>query len=319
MARRYIDAMLLCNSIRPGDGEKAIREFDAVRPFYFFREELEIIRNFRAGSESARKELGRRGTMYDALTPFWQPYDREKWELARRTLLEAGEGGPELLAITLLSILLNGQYQGVWIHARYNLVETGDVALETAAGLAAHLADNTPATAIFAQDDLTQVILALVGFGDKGRAHVEKLSRHPNHNVRRTVARAIGEGVDADGASILARLLSEDPEWTVRAAAAEAMGKLGAAREVVGPALAARLKAEKEAFVLRLAIRSLGDIRDADAVPALVEMVEARSLEMAEEAMFALYKITGERKTTREGWRDWHSRFYPAWKDARPR
>src|SRR5204863_1236367 len=157
-----------------------------------------LIKQFKAGSETARKELARRGVMLRSMLIFGSgPYDRAKWEEARRTLMDSGEAGQVLLVTKLLRMLLNGQNQELWPHIRFTLVECGPVAAETTAGLARQLADVAPSnTPVFHMDDLVQVLLALIGFGDSGRPALEELAKHPKPNVRRAAARAIGEARD---------------------------------------------------------------------------------------------------------------------------
>ena len=317
---QYVDAMLLCGSPTPREWEEARRLFEILHPYFVFREDPDLIRQFRAGSETARKELARRGVLLQAVLVFKKPYDRGRWDEARKTLLDAGEAGQSLLTTTLLQMLLDGHHLPVWSHVRYTLVELGPFALETTAGLAQELARVTPGDApVFKIEDLTQVSLVLIGFGDAGRPHMMALAKHEKANVRRAVARAIGESTDAPSVPILAGLLAEDPEWIVRGAAAEAMGRMGAVRSACGPALVARIGQERDSLVLRLVLRAIGDLRYAEAVPALVRALEVPSRETAEAAMISLAGITGERFQRREQWDEWYRAHYPAWKQRQGR
>lgn len=318
--QQYIEALVLCNSPQPEDWAEAIRKYDAIpKPYQVFAEDPSLFRQMKAGSDAARKELGRRGTILQALLVFYEPYVREKWEAARRTLMGAGTGGPELLVRLLFTMLLNSQFADAWIHVRYQLVEIGDLAFETAAELARAYAQATPATPIFKHDDLTQILMALISFGDRGRARLEEFSRHANHNVRRAAARAIGESVDDGGAGILARLLAEDADWTVRAAAAQAAGRLGPSRALLGPVLVARMTREPERYVRRLVIEAIGEIHYDDAVPQLMAAIDVPSLELATAAMGSLYRITGEKFTRKDQWARWYAESYAAWKARRSR
>ncbi len=316
--RKYLDALLLCNSVSARDWAAAQQRFDSLGPFLVFKDDPDLIRRFRGGEEAARRELGRRGTILEALQVFYRGYSGAKWEQARRTLLESGTGGPELLVTVLLTLLLDVQFNDLWMHIRYNLVQAGPLALADAAELARRIADASPVTPVFKLEDLTQLIVLLIEFGARGRPHVERLAAHDNHNVRRSVAKAIGEAVDEAGAPLLARLLAVDPEWTVRGTAAEACGRLGPSRSLLGPALVARLGAEREPFVLRSVLRSIGEIHYEEAVPDLVRMMEATSLQTAEAAMYALYRITAEKFILREQWRKWHAESYPVWRIRDP-
>jgi hypothetical protein len=315
----YVSALLLCNSPQPRDWLEATRTFDRLPSFRVFAEDPQLIREFRAGSETARRELGRRGVILTAQVVFFKPYDAVKWDEARRTLLEAGEGGPEILVRTLFSILLNGQYSHLWMHVRYNLVQAGAPALETAVGLSSQMADKAPATPIFALDDLTQLIVLLIEFADTGRPQVDKLAKHPNHNVRRSVARAIGDAVDAAGASTLVSLLTSDPDWQVRAASAQALGRLAARRSVAGPVLVDRMVKEQDRAVARAILDAIGQLHYAEAVPDLVRAMDTPSLERQEWVMSALYHITGEKFITRKDWLEWYRETYPRWKERQPR
>ena len=114
---RYIDALQYLNSPRPQDWAIADRELRSLKGFCIYPEERDFIYKFQRGDETARKELGRRGELYKAMSVFWAPIplasDPErvkkmekllrKWETSRLTMMAGGEGGPELLAVTLIS------------------------------------------------------------------------------------------------------------------------------------------------------------------------------------------------------------------------
>lgn len=313
--QQYVDAMLLCGSTQARDWEDAKRQFGLLHPLYVFREDPELIKQFRAGSETARKELARRGVLLRSLLIFGSgPYDRGKWDEARRTLLDAGESGQVLLVTKLLRMLLNGQNQELWPHIRFTLVECGPIAAETTAGLARQLADVAPAnTPVFHMDDLVQVLMTLIGFGDRGRPALEELAKSPKPNVRRATARSIGEARDGTAAATLILLLN-DPEYAVRATAAEAAGALASARPTLGPALVDRIGKERDGKVLEKVLRSIGDLYYADAIPDLIRVLEVPSRETADAAMQALYIITGEKYLRREQWVEWHRLKYADWK-----
>jgi hypothetical protein len=313
--QQYVDAMLLCGSTQARDWEDAKRQFELLQPLYVFKEDPQLIKEFRAGSESARKELNRRGVLLQSMLVFGKgTYDRAKWEEARKALMDAGEPGQVLLATTLLKLLLNGQYQELWPNLRFTLVESGPIALETSAGLARQLAQNAPSdTPVFHMDDLVQILMVVISFGDAGRPTMEELSRSPKLNVRRGVARAIGEARDGSAAVTLIRLVS-DPEYSVRATASEAAGALASAKATMGPALVDRLGKERDPKVLEKVLRSIGDLYYAEGVPYLVRVLDVPSREIAEAAMQALYIITGMKYTKREQWMEWYRTGYADWK-----
>lgn len=313
----YVDALLLCGSDRPADWPDGLKKYDALQPYQVFAEDPQLFRSMRAGNEAARKELGRRGAILNSLLVFYQPYDRARWDEARKTLLSSGVGGDELLVRLLFTQLLNSQYADLWPHLRYNLVETGEIAFKTAEELLKAYALNAPKTPIFKLDDLTQLFVIVISFGDRGRPILEKHSLHDNFNVRRALSRAIGEAVDGPGAPILVRLLG-DGEWMVRAAAAQACCRMGPSRGTVGPALVSRLKKETERYVRRLVLEAIGEVHYEEAVPDLVNALDVPSLEVVTAAMGALYHITGHKFTRKEEWLAWYAEKYPAWK-ARPR
>jgi len=310
----YIGAMLKCGSLNPGDWAQAKKEFDLVHPFFVFQEDLELIRQFKAGSESARKELARRGMLLQAVVDLSSGYNREKWEAARKTLIDAGEPGQVLLCTTLLGMLLNGQNIQIFPQIRFALAESGAFALDTTVGLAKELAAQTPGdAAVFNMDDLVQVLMVVISFGDAGRPALEEFSRSPKPNVRRCVARAIGESKDGSALSTLLRL-QVDSEWTVRMSATQSMGQMSSVRSVAGPALVDRLAKERDGLVFRATLRAIGDLLYADAVPDLMKVLELPSRETLEAAMGALYIITGEKHLRREQWYDWYRTRYPDWK-----
>lgn len=316
--QEYIDAMLLCGSTIPSDWEEAKRRFDLLHPFFVFKEDPELIRDFKGGSAAARQELARRGVVLRSMLVFVSgPYNRAKWDDARKALMDSGEAGQVLLCTTLLKMLLNGQNQELWPHVRFTLAESGPMALETTAGVAKEVAERTPAdTAVFAMDDLVQLYMVLIAFGDAGRPAMEEHSRSPKVNVRRSVARAIGESKDGSSVQILMRL-QEDPEWMVRMAAASAMGQMSSVRSTAGPALVARLGKERDGLVYRTTLRAIGDLMYADAVPDLIQVLEVPSRDTVEKAMEALYIITGEKFLRKEQWMEWYRTRYADWKKRR--
>jgi hypothetical protein len=241
-------------------------------------------------------------------------YDRTKWDEARKILMDAGEPGQFMLVTTLLKLLMNGQNQDLWPHLRFTLCESGKMALDTSVGLARQISQNARANApIFHLDDLVQVLMVVIGFGDAGRPALEEFATSPKPNVRRAAARAIGESRDGTGAPSLIALLN-DPEYPVRATAAEAAGALASAKTTVGPALVGRLGQERDPKVLEKVLRSIGDLYYADAIPDLIRVVEVPSRETAEAAMQALYIITGERYLRRDQWQEWYRTKYADWK-----
>lgn len=312
--QEYIDAMLLCGSTLAADWEEAKRRFDVLHPFLVFKEDPDLIRQFKAGSVEARKELARRGSILRSVLVFSSgPYDRGRWEDARKVLMDSGEAGQVLLVTTLLKMLLNGQHQETWMHIRFALAESGPIALETASGLARELAAAAPAdTAIFKMDDLVQVFMVLVSFGDGGRVHLEELSKSGKVNVRRSVARAIGESKDGSGVQILIRLLT-DSDWMVRMTAANAMGQMTSVRTTAGPALMDRLTKERDGLVFRTTLRALGDLLYVDAIPELMKVLEVPSRETVDVAMQSLYILTGEKFLRKEDWMTWYRTRYPDW------
>src|SRR5712675_45120 len=77
--QQYIDAMLMCGSLVPADWEEAKKQFALLNPFLVFKEDPQLIREFTAGSESARKELARRGMILRSVYVFSTgTYDRVK-------------------------------------------------------------------------------------------------------------------------------------------------------------------------------------------------------------------------------------------------
>ena len=312
--QEYIDAMLLAGSPQPADWAESKKKFDLVHPFFVFQEDPELIRQFRAGSVSARKELGRRGTLLRSVQILSSGYDRLKWEEACKTLMDAGEPGQVLLCTTLLGMLLNVQNIQIFPQIRFALAESGTFALETTVGLAKELAAQTSATAaVFKMDDLVQVLMVIISFGDKGRGPFEEFAQSSKPNVRRCAARAIGESRDGSALGVLLRLLS-DSDWTVRMSATQSMGQMASVRSQAGPALVERISKEKDGLVFRATLRAIGDLLYADAIPELMKVLELPSRETLEAAMGALYIITGEKNLRREQWYEWYRTRYPEWK-----
>jgi HEAT repeat protein len=117
--------------------------------------------------------------------------------------------------------------------------------------------------------------------------------------VRREVAYVLGETRDRSAVTALIDLLLKDKQASVRGAAAVAVGQIG--DETAVPALSQVLtgtdptkkkkpKSSEDDFVLRSAVRSLGQIRSHAGVPALIAVLEnsANSADTRREAADAL-------------------------------
>ena len=312
--REYIDALLILNSPNALDWKKGKRTLEILSPFHVFDEDPELIERFRNGSDPARRELGRRGVALHSIMVFYDPFDRKRWEDARKALLALGEPGKVLITRTLIGILLNGQYQNVWVHIRYNLVETGPFALETVVAVANEVAKRTPANMpVFRFDDLTQLLLVIIGFGDLGRPHFRPFATHPKANVRRAVSKALGEALDDVSLPTLIGYVERDPDWTVRTQAAQALGRMKTVWKEAGKVLTARLYKERDRTVRGELLLAIGDLNYYPAIPDLMKALKIPSLRTTEKVMIALYRITGYRANRKEKWQAWYKERYPDW------
>ncbi|GEM_PF-3132479 len=312
----YIAALKLLDSPRSSDWEEGRRKLETLK-FAYFAEDRILIEKFRTGTpedrELSRKELARRGKMLELVLVFTRPYAPATWEHARREMMALGEGAPEFLTISLLKILIHGRFREVWSQIRYHLVGIGDTAFETTVELSRKWADSTPATPIWKQEDLVQLFLAILGFGERGRTTLGEFAKHRTWNVRKAVARAVGDSGDVGSSAILVGYLEGDVDWQVKAAAAEAMGRLRPAKRSLGPVLVERMKKERDAFVRHEIIRALGVLKWAGAVPDLMRVLELPNYETVQFAMESLYFLTGERLTTPSQWKSWYATSYPKW------
>jgi len=131
--------------------------------------------------------------------------------------------------------------------------------------------------------DLQATLRALVNTGDPVTlAPLSTLIAHPATEARMALIHAVGEGSGAAGVDIVLRLLT-DPEPQIRAAAAEALGKLRAADAV--SALCDALGRESGfgpgAWVKAAAARALGEIGSPKAIPSLSAMLFGGGVLMA--------------------------------------
>ena len=116
--------------------------------------------------------------------------------------------------------------------------------------------------------------------------------------VRREAAFALGEAHARTATTSLIDLMVHDKKPSVRAAAAGALGQIGdeaasspLSQVVTGPGTKKKkTRSVEEEFVVRSAVRSLGQIRSRASVPALVSALqdETNSLETRREAATAL-------------------------------
>ena len=311
--REYVAALILLDSPAPRDRSDGLLKLQAS-PYAYFPDDRALITKAGQGDETARKELGRRGKMLDALFAFWGGVDLPKWNDARKRLVALGQDARIILVNTLMRMLLNGQLRTQWSQIRFQLVAVGDDAFETAVALYRAKADQTPETIIYKKDDLVQVALVMLGFGERARPIIEESAKSPRFNVRRSVAVALGEGRAAEHLELLTTLLQKDPAWMVRADAADAMGMMRAARAKAGGALVEALKTERDRQVRPHVASALGELVFEDAVPTLVASLEIADYGYVETAMFALCKITGERYLNADEWRKWFNSDYAKWR-----
>jgi hypothetical protein len=313
--RDYVSLLNQLDSPSPKDRTDAMTKLQAT-PYGYFPDDRDLIAKAAARDESARRELVRRGRILDALFAFWGKVDLPKWNDARERIVALGQDARIILVNTLFRMLLNGQLQEQWPQIRFQLIAVGPDTFETAVALFRAKADQTPDAIIFRKDDLVQVALVILGFGEKGRPVIEEHAKSPRFNVRRAVAVALGEGRATEHLGVLEHLLKNDPEWMVRADAATAMGSIRD-RAKAGAALVAALKVERDRNVRRHIAESLGTLVYADGVPTLVASLQVSDFEYGERAMFALFQITGERHLTADAWQKWFAKDYEKWK-AKP-
>jgi HEAT repeat protein len=312
--REYVASLVLLDSVAPRERADAMSKLQAGA-YAYFPDDRDLIAKAAAGDDVARKELGRRGRLLDAMFAFWGPIDLPKWNDARKRICALGQDARVILVNTLLRMLLNGQLRSQWGAIRFQLVEIGIETLETAVALFRVKAEDTPDTIIYKQDDLMQVALVILAFGEPGRPYIEEFAKSPRHNVRRAVARALGEGRAAEYMDLLRRLLREDKVWMVRSAAAISMGELRAAKSAAGSALLDALFKESDRSVRCDIAAALGALAYEDAVPGLVKSLDIVGYDYVEKAMFALCQITGERLLTAEAWRKWYATEYRRWRE----
>ena len=119
--------------------------------------------------------------------------------------------------------------------------------------------------------------------------------------VRREVAFALGEARHPSAISALIDLLNRDKQPSVRAAAAIALGEIGDAAAVSAlsqiiagdGAKKKKSKSDEEEFVVRSAVRSLGQIGSRAAVPILIGALqnESNSIDTRREAAIGLGRL----------------------------
>jgi hypothetical protein len=310
--REYVGLLVQLDSPSPRDRSDAMLKLQAT-PYAYFPDDRDLIAKAAGKDDPARRELVRRGRILDALFAFWGRVDLPKWNDARKQIVELGQDARIILVNTLFRMLLNGQLQEQWPQLRFQLIAIGDDAFETAVALFRVKAEQTPDAIIFRKDDLVQVALVILGFGERGRPVIEEHAKSNRFNVRRAVAVALGEGRATEFLGVLERLLRSDPEWMVRADAATSMGSIRD-RARAGAALVEALKTERDRNVRRHIAESLGSLVHADAVPTLISSLEVADYEYAERAMFALFQITGERHLNADAWVKWYAKDYARWK-----
>src|SRR5262245_20377990 len=191
--REFVGALVALDSPSPRERSDAMKKLE-VSQYGYFPDDRNLIAKAGAGDDAARKELIRRGRILDAMFVFWGNADSATWNDARERIVALGQDAKIILVNTLLRMLLNGQLQNRWSQIRFQLVAIGDESFDTAVALFKAKADATPDSIIFRKDDMVQVALVILGFGEKARPVIEQHAKSPRFNVRRAIALSLGEG-----------------------------------------------------------------------------------------------------------------------------
>ena len=160
---------------------------------------------------------------------------------------------------------------------------------------AAALDDETPAVRIAAARAILSLPSAEAG------ALLIPLLKDKDEFVRREIAFALGESHAHAATSPLVDTMVHDKKSSVRGAAAVALGQIGdeAALNPLSQVVTGeggkkkKKKSSEEEFVVRAAVRSLGQIRSRTSVPTLISVLqdETNSIETRREAATALGSI----------------------------
>jgi HEAT repeat protein len=142
----------------------------------------------------------------------------------------------------------------------------------------------------------------------------DALLNHPRSGVRRNVAVALGEIADVESVDSLIAALRTDADYEVRSCSAEALGKMSERWliDLLGNAVQALIEALKseDPNVRQKAAYALGELEALDAVPSLIELLQAYGKES--DAGQALKKITGQRLgDDPQKWQEWWDKNRP--------
>ncbi|NHJ05961.1 MAG: HEAT repeat domain-containing protein [Candidatus Heimdallarchaeota archaeon] len=117
--------------------------------------------------------------------------------------------------------------------------------------------------------------LGLIGFSDGLKAILDSLQNDPSPNVRYAAANSLRWCKCEQKVSILLKVLKEDENENVRASAAWSLG-IVIDREEVIPNLINIIKEEKDEIVLYNMVKTLGELRAAEAEPTLIEILKTK-------------------------------------------
>jgi hypothetical protein len=161
-----------------------------------------------------------------------------------------------------------------------------------------------------------QCMLLLAGFLDREEAEtaLRRYARAEDQTTRKLVADALRETYRgrrvATPRMILEPMLRDDDAWEVRAAAAQALGEIGSAEAV--PALIDVLQhctlpsVEDRVSLNKFIVGALGHLRSPRAIDPLVRILETETnRDVRRNALKALNRITGEYFPTAAEWREW--------------
>ncbi|MHC4605568.1 MAG: HEAT repeat domain-containing protein [Planctomycetota bacterium] len=316
--REYARALSLFGSPYAEDWKEADAVMAQHFPVCIWKDDYDLVRRAKEGpdKEKARKELGVRGMTLESLLLFTGAYHAMKWRTAFERTWNLGPWSQEQIVLGLLKLLINRDYQDRWPHYRSFLTEGGQTTLEIAIPLARGLALRMPKGPLANVSDMEQITALLIGFGKVTHPAVEKLLQHENRHVRRGAVGGIGIAYDVEYVDRLAKILLEDPEWEVRWAAADALGKMKAVRNKVAPILVNALEAEfnrkdSDPTVAKHIVSAMGECRSPETVPILMRAISIQHLE--QRAMYSLWQITGVRHKKKLEWLGWYKNDYAEW------
>lgn len=258
--------------------------------------------------DAARRRLVQEGKAIQSLAKF-ETNSLIEWNSARKELVKVGgDALTEMVQVLAYKVIAPDEKYKVW--AREQIRSSGKAVTEGVVLVLQHNKDI---------EIIHQLTLALAEMGQPAEKAVNELIALPNVGLNLSMISAMGESGVEYWTDKLGGLLLSDKRWQVRASAVTALEDLADPRASV---FFIKGLADTDLQVKINCIKSLGNIKEANALPQLMKLLDNPNVisqgtggslgamnpatEVRSAVIVALTQITGERFGSRvDKWKKW--------------